>query len=139
MVGNVQGREQTDWATPPKIMVVANDLKLLKLLNLALSLELTCEVLTLDSSKSAVTAAKSIKPDLLILDEYLLDRKAHDLGTQLHSIMGLEQLPTLLINVPFSSQSESKSYPTRSLTTSWKLEALYAAVHELLAIGPAFL
>jgi response regulator RpfG family c-di-GMP phosphodiesterase len=139
MVGNVQRPEHIDQTTLPTIMVVANDLKLLKLLDLALSLELTCEVLTLDSSKSAVAAVKRIKPDLLILDEYLLDRKAHDLGTQLHSVTGLEQVPTLLINATVTSQSENKSYPTRSLSTSWKLEALYAAVHELLAIGSAYL
>src|SRR5579859_5572117 len=132
MVGNAQVTRHTDQTSLHTIMVVANDLKLLKLLDLALSLELTCEVLTVDSGKSAVMAVRRIKPDLLILDDYVLDSKAHDLSTQLHSITGLEQVPTLLINADFTSQSESQSYPTHFLSTSWKIETLYAVVHELL-------
>jgi response regulator RpfG family c-di-GMP phosphodiesterase len=97
---------------------------------MALSLELACSVLTLDSGSRAETAAQRIKPDLLILDEYLLDRRARDLGTRLHSLTGLERVPTLLINVAVPSQSQS--YPTLFLSTSWKIEELYAAVHALL-------
>lgn len=132
MAGNEQAPGPTDWAAIPTIMVVATDLKLLKLLDMALSLELESSVLTLDSGSSAETAAQHIKPDLLILDEHLLDRRARDLGTRLHSVTGLERVPTLLINVAVPSQSESQSYPTLFLSTSWKMEELYAAVYTLL-------
>ncbi len=99
---------------------------------MALSLELACSVLTLDSGSSAETAAQRITPARLILDEHLLDRRARDLGTRLHRVTGLEQVPTLLINADVPVPSQSQSYPTRFLSTSWKMEELYAAVHVLL-------
>jgi response regulator RpfG family c-di-GMP phosphodiesterase len=132
MAGNERAPGHTDWAATPTIMVVASDLKLLKLLDMALSLELACEVLTLDNGRGAETAAQRIKPDLLILDEHLLDRKARDLGTQLHSVAGLERVPTLLINAAVPSRDVSQGYPTLFLSPAWKMEELYAAVHELL-------
>jgi response regulator RpfG family c-di-GMP phosphodiesterase len=132
MTGNAPAPGHTDRTALPTIMVVANDLKLLKLLDMALSLEVPCKVLTLDSGSSAETAAQRITPDLLILDEHLLDRRARDLGMQLHRVTGLERVPTLLINAAVPSQSDSQSYLTLLLSTSWKMEELYAAVHELL-------
>ena len=133
MAGNARAPGPTDRADLPTIMVVANDLKLLKLLDMTLSLELSCTVLTLDSGRSAETAALRGKPDLLILDEHLLDRRAADLGTQLHRVTGLERVPPLLINAAGPFQGESHSYPIRYLSTSWKMEELYAAVHALLS------
>ena len=130
MTGKEHTPEQADRTAPPTILVVASDLKLLKLLDMALSLEFACSVLTLDSGRSAETAVQRITPDLVILDEHLLDRRAADLGIRLHRVAGLEQVPTLFINVAVASQSQS--YPTRFLSTSWKIEALYAAVYELL-------
>jgi response regulator RpfG family c-di-GMP phosphodiesterase len=130
MAGNAQAPGPTDRAAHPTIMVVASDLKVLKLLDMALSLEMACRVLTLERGSSAETAAQRITPDLLILDEYLLDRRAADLGTQLHRVTGLEQVPTLFINAAVPPQSQS--YPARFLSTSWKIEELYAAVHALL-------
>ena len=86
---------------------------------MALSLELACSVLTLDSGSRAETAAQRIKPDLLILDEVTAALPSD-----------LAEVPTLLINVAVPSQSQS--YPTLFLSTSWKIEELYAAVHALL-------
>jgi response regulator RpfG family c-di-GMP phosphodiesterase len=132
MAGKEHTPAQADRTAPPTILVVASDLKLLKLLDMGLSLEFACTVFTLDSGRSAETAVQRITPDLLILDEHLLDRRAAVLGTQLHRVTGLERVPTLLINVAVPFQSESQGYPTRLLGTSWKLEELYAAVHALL-------
>lgn len=134
MAGEEHAPEQADRIAPPTILVVASDLKLLKLLDMALALEFGCSVLTLDSGRSAETAVQRLKPDLLILDEQLLDDNARDLGARLHRIAGLEQLPTLLLHVAVPSQSQS--YPTRFLGLSWKVEALYAAVQALLGQTP---
>ena len=134
MTGNKQTPGHTNRVVIPTIMVVTNDLKLLKLLDMALSLELTCEVLTLDSGRSAETTAKQVRPDLLIIDKHLLDRQAHELNTQFHSVTGLERVPTLLINADTAPQNQN--YPLLFLSTAWKMEALYAAVHELLEDHP---
>lgn len=129
-------KEQVPGATGgmalPIILIVASDVKLLKLLNMALSLERECVVLTLDNGSSAVTAVQRMMPDLLILDEHLLDRRAADLGAQLHHLPGLERVPTLLLNAEMPPQHESQSYPIRFLSRSWKMEEFYAAVHALL-------
>jgi response regulator RpfG family c-di-GMP phosphodiesterase len=129
MAGKEQAPDQADRAAPPTILVVASDLKLL---DMALSLEFACTILTLDSGKSAATTMQRITPDLVILDEYLLDRRAADLGAQVHRIAGLERVTTLFINAAVPFQSESQSYSTRFLSTSWKIEEFYAAVHALL-------
>jgi response regulator RpfG family c-di-GMP phosphodiesterase len=132
MAETEQAPGSTGGAALPTILVVASDVKLLKLLDMALSLEMGCAVLTLDNSSSAVTAAQRIVPDLLILDEHLLDRRAADLGAQLHRLLGLERVPTLLLNAEMPPQHESQSYPIRFLSRSWKMEEFYAAVHALL-------
>lgn len=114
------------------IMVVANDLTLLKLVNMALSLEVACDVLTFASGKSAEETAKSVTPDLFIIDEHLLDLAAGELADKLHSIKGLERVPTLIVNAATVSLSESQSYPMILLRMRWKIDELYAAVYELL-------
>jgi response regulator RpfG family c-di-GMP phosphodiesterase len=132
MAGNEPIAGHTDRGDLPKIMVVANDLTLLKLVNMALSLEVACDVLTFASGKSAEETAKSVTPDLFIIDEHLLDLAAGELADQLHSIKGLERVPTLIVNAATVSLSESQSYPMILLRMRWKIDELYAAVYELL-------
>jgi response regulator RpfG family c-di-GMP phosphodiesterase len=116
----------------PTIMVVANDLKLLKLLDMALKIELACEVLSFVSSRSVEETALHIIPNLLILDGQLSDCDAYELSSRLHHMRGLEYVPTLLINVVTLCQSEVQMYPILVIGKSWKIEALYTAVGELL-------
>jgi response regulator RpfG family c-di-GMP phosphodiesterase len=132
MVGNDPIPGHTNRGALPIIMVVANDLKLLKLLNMALKLELACDVLTFASGKSAEETAKSVPPDLFIIDEHLLDLKASELADQLHGIKGLERVPTLIFNAATAPLSESQGYPLIVLRMRWKMDELYAAVYQLL-------
>jgi response regulator RpfG family c-di-GMP phosphodiesterase len=132
MAGNDDTPGQTEQAALPTIMVMANDLKLLKLLGMALKLELACDVLTFASGRSAEETAKSVTPDLLILDEQLFDPNARELADRLHSIQGLERVPTLILNAATVSLSESQSYPMILLRMRWRMDELYAAVYELL-------
>jgi hypothetical protein len=57
-----QAPGQADRVAPPTILVVATDPKLLKLLHMALSLELDGEVLTVDNARSAEEAARRLGP-----------------------------------------------------------------------------
>ena len=116
----------------PTIMVITHDLKLLKLLDMGLKLELACDVLGFTHTQSAEETAKRVKPDLLILDDQLLNHTMHEPDSQPHSIQGLEQVPTLLVNAATVSLREHQSTYTIVLTRSWQMEELYAAVHELL-------
>ncbi len=132
MVWKENKTEQTDLKALPTMLVVASNPTVLKLLTMALSLELACEVITVDNPRKAEESARRLKPSLLILDEEIINAKAHELSDHLHRIAGLEQLPTLFINAEVLPQIESMCYPTSFLTWSWKLEAFYAAVRALL-------
>ncbi|MBA2679984.1 MAG: hypothetical protein H0U76_16510 [Ktedonobacteraceae bacterium] len=120
-----------DQALSPTIIVVANDLKLLKLLSLALKIEFACEVLSFISARSVEETIMYVRPDLLILDEHMVDCNARTFAARMHSIPGIEGVPTLFINGNISYQSESQEYVIRSLGSSWNIEVLYAAVYEL--------
>lgn len=93
------------------MMVVANDLTLLKLVAMALSLEWSCDVLPFASGRSAQETAKTIIPDLVILDEQLVDPPARELTDRLHSLPGLQRVPTLIVNAATTTLSENQSYP----------------------------
>lgn len=108
------------------IVVVTSDLTLLKLVNMALNLELNCEVLGFTSARNAEVTIRSIPPDLVILDESLLDGHAHNLVDQLQSI----QTPTLFLNVQEAAHTPHDH--TISLDPLWKVDAFYSAVHHLL-------
>jgi hypothetical protein len=117
----------------PKIMVISRDLKLLKLLDIGLRLELLCDVLCFTHSKSAQETAKHTEPDLLILDGQDLNCTLDEGGWRLYNIKGLEQVPTLLLNAVTESLDERQRPSTIVLTAPWQMETLYAAILELLS------
>jgi response regulator RpfG family c-di-GMP phosphodiesterase len=132
MAGNDTTPSYPEQSMRLTIMVVANDLTLLKLLDMALTLELACDVLPFASGRSAQETAKGIAPDLVILDELLVDPPAWKLTEQLHSIPGLERVPLLIINAATAMLSESQSYPLIVLRMRWNMQELYAAASQLL-------
>lgn len=123
---------RTVQAAFPTILVVANDPKLLKFLDMALKLEFECAVLSVTGGRSAVETAERIKPDLFIMDYLLLDLGAPELSQRLHRIKELESIPTIHLNSPVRSWSEPQRYNTIFLSMSFALAELYAAVNESL-------
>ncbi|MGZ3609762.1 MAG: response regulator [Ktedonobacteraceae bacterium] len=123
---------RTVQAAFPTILVVAHDPKFLKVLDMALKLEFECAVLSVTGGRSAVGTAERVKPDLFILDYHLLDLGALELSHRLHSIKGLESIPTSLLNSPVRSWSEHQGYHTFFLSMPFALAELYTAVNESL-------
>jgi CheY-like chemotaxis protein len=123
---------RTVQAAFPTILVVANDPKFLKLLDMALKLEIECEVLSVTRGRSAVETAERVKPDLFIIDYHLLDLDARELTHRLHNIKELESIPTILLNSSVPSWSEPQQYHAIFLSMPLVLEDLYAAVNESL-------
>jgi PleD family two-component response regulator len=121
-----------DQAAIPTILVVANDLMLIKLLEKALKLELECEVLFITTGRGALETAKSVTPDLLIIDSHLLDFNALELSDQLHSVKELESVPTILINSLAASWSERQGDHTIFLRMPFVLADFYVAVNKSL-------
>src|SRR4249919_132816 len=123
---------RTVQAAFPTILVIANDPKFLKFLEMALKLEFECEVLSVTRGRSAVETAEPVKPDLFIIDYHLLDLGALKLSHWLHSIKELECIPTILLNSPVTPWSEHQRYNTIFLRMSFTLADFYAAVNESL-------
>jgi CheY-like chemotaxis protein len=119
-------------AAHPTILVVAYDPKFLKVLDMALKLEFECVVLSFTGGRSAVETAERVKPDLFILDYYLLDLGAQELSHRLHCITELESIPTILLNSPVHSWNEHQGYRTIFLSMPFALLELYSAVNESL-------
>ena len=123
---------RTDQRTVPTILVVASDGKMLKLLNMALSIEFTCNVFSLTSGRGAAETAKHVRPDLVIVDVYLLDSNALELADRLHAIKELESVPTLLVNTPEAWGNISQRTHTFFMSVPFVLANFYAAVNSSL-------
>ena len=122
--------QEINQAANPTILVVANDPKFLKFLDMALKLEFECKILSVTRGRSAVETAEHIKPDFFIIDYHLLDLDALELSHRLHNIKVLENVPTIVLNSPVTSWSEPQKYNTIFLTMPFELEDFYSAVNE---------
>jgi PleD family two-component response regulator len=116
----------------PTILVVASDLKMLKLLEMALKTELACEVFSITRGRSAIETARHVTPDLVIIDAHLLDLNALELSDQLHSSKNLESIPTILINIRAASLSRPQRGHTILLRGPFVLVDFYAALNRCL-------
>jgi CheY-like chemotaxis protein len=116
----------------PTILVVANDPKFLKFLDMALKLEFECEVLSITRGRSAVETVERVNPDLFIIDYHLLDLGALELSHRLHAIEGLESVPTIFLDSPVTSGNKPQRYHTIFLSMSFALGDFYAAVNKSL-------
>lgn len=134
MTKPIQPFSHDDRSALATIVVVTPDLTLLKLVDMALKLELACEVLGFTSARSAEETMRSVTPDLVILDEQALDGYAHHLADRLHGTEGSSPVPTLFLNSLEAAQRPNDH--TISLGSPWKVEALYAAAHHLLGHTP---
>lgn len=116
----------------PTILLVASDPTQLKLLKMALHLEVTCDILAFESGRSALETARHVRPDLVVMHFHLLDLDALELADRLHSMKGWERVPLLLTHVPFASGYMAQRPYLTVLTLPFGLEAFYAAVHTCL-------
>ena len=132
MVGNEFVPMRTVQMANPTILVVANDPKFLKFLDMALKLEFECVVLSVTRGRNAVETAEHIKPDIFIIDYHLLDLGALELSHRLHNIKELESIPTILLNSPVTSLNDPQSYHTFFLGMPFVLGDLYVAVNKSL-------
>jgi DNA-binding NtrC family response regulator len=132
VAGNKHASGELPRASHLSIMVVATDPAILKLLTMALKLEYECEVLTFTSEGSLLETAKHYKPDLMIIYSQLLGLNALELADRLHSIKGLENVPTILTHAPVASWSQSQHSHLIVLNMPFTLEELYAAVTKVL-------
>ncbi len=99
---------------------------------MSLKLEFEYGILSLTKGKRAIELSRRVKPDLFILDYHLLDLSVYDLSSQLHTIMELESVPTIVLNSPVTFWHIPQPYDTTFLPTQFALKELYTAVNKKL-------
>src|SRR5438067_13842117 len=117
--------QSVDKIANATILVVASDPKFLKFLEMSLNLEFEYTILSLTRGKRALDLSMHVKPDLFIMDYHLLDLSAYELSIRLHNIAELEGVPTVVVNSPVTSWSETQPYNTTFLAMQFALEDLY--------------
>ena len=120
--------QSVDKTANSTILVVASDPKFLKFLDMSLKLEFEYGILSLTRGKRAVELSRHVKPELFIIDYHLLDVSALELSSRLHTINALESVPTIVLNSPVTSWSETQPYNLTFLALQFALEDLYSAV-----------
>jgi response regulator RpfG family c-di-GMP phosphodiesterase len=119
-------REREDL---PTVLVIAPHVTLLKLLEMMLKLEFTCEVLAFVSARVALETAKTVRADLVIIHAHLLDLDALELADRLRHMKGFESIPMLLTHAPIDFWHQSQSSHLIVLPMPFALEDFYAAAH----------
>jgi DNA-binding NtrC family response regulator len=122
----------TDGADHLTILLVASDVTLLKLMEMALKLEFACTILAFTAAKSALEAAKTVMPDLVVIHFDLLDLDALELADRLHDIKGFESVPMLLTYMPFAFWNMALRSYLFILNMPFVWEEFYAAVYTCL-------
>ena len=96
-----QGDEQIGkeaHAQVKTILVVEDDIHIGEVLVQAISQETPFLAILVQSGDEALNTVKGIKPNLFILDYQLPRMNGIELYDELHIIVGLEQVPTLMIS-----------------------------------------
>lgn len=113
----------------PIILVIAPQVTLLKLLEMALKLEFACDVLAFVSARGALETAKTVRPALVIIHAHLHDLDALELADRLHCMQGFASVPMLLTHTPADSWHKSQRSNPIVITMPFVLEDFYAAAH----------
>jgi PleD family two-component response regulator len=131
-MGNGRTPGSTAGADPLTILLVASDLTLLKLLEMALKLEFACTILSFTAAKNLLETAKTVTPDLVIIHFHLPDLNALELADRLHDIKGFENVPMILTCMPFAFWDIALRSYLFILSMPFVMEEFYAAVYKCL-------
>ncbi len=91
------------------------------------------EAVHVPDATSALEVVDSVKPDLFILDYRLPDLNGLELSDRLHSIEGLETVPTMMISANTLPRNELRQRHITYLKKPFDLSHLLATVEKLLA------
>ncbi len=126
--------EHIHAGAPPTFLIVEHELALNQLLVDALQMEFNGVVYAFTTGRSAIRAARGVKPTLLIIDSELPDMDVTVLADRLHETKELEHTPTIFIDSYAASQMERPGYFILFLRKPFLLHALYQAVRQALSV-----
>ena len=122
-----------DWGVSPTILVITNDVILSTLLIEALHLAFGGKIHTISNGRCALEGVTRSKPDLLLIDDQLIDVDLLELSDQQHSNQERERIPTIFLASHFGTWSRRGGYPLIFLRKPFTLDRLYAVVQQALA------
>ena len=133
MSGN-QTVSTTDQESPNQtILLVEDDEDIGFFMTQVLADETPYEAVYAPDATSALEVVDAVKPDLFILDYRLPDLNGIELSDRLHSIEGLETVPTMMISANTPPHKELQQRHITYLKKPFDLSRLLAEVEKLLA------
>ncbi|HEU0000025.1 MAG TPA: response regulator [Ktedonobacteraceae bacterium] len=115
------------------ILLVEDDEDISVFMTQILTDETPYEALRVPDATSALEVVDSIKPSLFILDYRLPGLNGLELSDRLHSIEGLETVPTMMISANYLPRNELQRRHITYLKKPFDLSHLLTAVEKLLA------
>lgn len=115
------------------ILLVEDDEDISFFMTQVLASETPYEAVRVPDATSALEVVDAIKPDLFILDYRLPDLNGLELSDRLHSIEGLETVPTMMISANILPRNELQQRHITYLKKPFDLSRLLATVEKLLA------
>lgn len=78
---------------------------------------------SLQSGRQALQLVQGVKPDLILLGEYLSDMKSAEISTQLRSLRSLEHVPVLFLSAQRSSREPELPEPPPAKSFIQRIQA----------------
>ena len=133
-MSNSQTLARTNEESPNQtILLVEDDEDISFFMTNVLANETPYEAVHAPDATSALEVVDSVKPDLFILDYRLPDLNGLELSDRLHSIEGLEAVPTMMISANTLPRDELRQRHITYLKKPFDLSHLLAIVKKLLA------
>ena len=118
------------------LLIVEDDESIGELLTQTIKSETPYAVLLVTDAVQALKAAEAFKPSLFILDYHLPGIDGLELHDRLHSIQGLETIPSLMMSSHSPSRQAIRERQITFLKKPFDLAALLESIEKLLAQDP---
>lgn len=133
MLSTSQNEEVQKERSDKNILIVENDDATGELLVLAIMQETSYKVTFTSHAREALTLAKSMIPNLLILDYHLSSMTGLQLYDQLHATTGLEHIPAILMSASLERyQNEISVRNVTGLGKPFELDDLISTIEQTL-------
>lgn len=124
--------QPNEEAKTTTILVVEADADIGSHLLEALSQKASYQVVLLTHSLQALQVARSIKPDLFILNYHLPEINGRELYDQLHAIKGLKHVPAIMVGADLPEQ-EVEQHRIVGLKKPFEMNELLEAIQSALS------
>lgn len=133
MYSQIRDTQRATQVRPQTILIVEDESEIRDLLLTLFNQETPYRAYAVSDASQAVEAATIMTPSLFILDYGLPGMNGLALHDLLHSIKGLETIPTLMISAHFPSREAMQQRHITYLTKPLDFDILLSVIANLLA------